>query len=740
MTGPGQATLRRLTLPLVALIGGLIGTLIAALLMAGAEEDRRRARFTGLAESSVGAIRSRMLVQLTLLRGTAGFLNASDEVTRADFQAYVERLRLQQYYPGVLGIGYSAYAPDRRAIDRVLRDAADVGVPGLALRPAGERRDYSVILFLEPQNRLNAQAIGFDMMSEATRREAMGAAAKSGRSQLSGRVRLVQEIEPVKQPGFLIYTPVYADRRLRGWVYSPLRAYDLFGAIFYGADLSEIVVEVFDERIGEDQLLYRSAPIERSSRYQSVTPVEIAGRRWLVRVTASPRFSRDTVLPAPLGVAVAGILISLLIAAVLLIQGRAARRTEEQVTLRTAELRAANDLLLTEAMAREAAEAKVAQMQKMEAIGQLTGGIAHDFNNMLTVVIGNLDIAQRRLGQPDRAERAITQAAEGARKAADLTQRLLAFGRQQALRPRVLDVNELVAGMADMLGRTIGEAIRLETSLMPSLWPVCADAAQLESAILNLAINARDAMEEAGSLRIQTANMTLGEGDLPGAESSALGPHVLVAISDTGHGMPPEILSRALDPFFTTKAVGKGTGLGLSQVYGFVRQSGGQMTIESAVGQGTTIRIYLPRHQSGDDRAPEHESGADAPPQGAGETILVVEDEEQVREISIETLRELGYRVLAASGGEAALDLLERHPETRLVFTDVVMPGMNGRMLAEQVVAKRPGMPILFTTGYTRDAIVHDGRLDEDVTLIRKPFTVTELAEAVRRILDGSRS
>jgi signal transduction histidine kinase len=733
-----MTAVRRLALPLVALFAGLIGTLIAALLMAGAEEDRRRTRFAGLAESSVGAIRSRMLVQLTLLRGAAGFINASDRVTQADFKTYVDRLRLEQNYPGVLGIGYSAYAPDRLALKRVLSGAADVDVPGVTLRPPGERRDYSVILFLEPQDRLNSQAIGFDMMSETTRRQAMEASAKSGLSQLSGRVRLVQEIQPVKQPGFLIYTPLYSAGRLRGWVYSPLRAHDLFGAIFYGADLSEIIVEVFDDKIGAEQLLYQSAAVERISHYRSITPIEIAGRRWLVRVTASPRFSRDTILPAPVGVGIAGILISMLIATVLLIQSRAARRTEEQVMLRTAELRAANDLLLTEALARQAAEAKVAQMQKMEALGQLTGGIAHDFNNMLTVVIGNLDIAHRRIGQPDRAERAIAQATEGARKAADLTQRLLAFGRLQALRPQVLDVNELVAGMADMLGRTIGEAIRLDTSLMPSLWPVCADAAQLESAILNLAINARDAMDEAGSLRIQTANVILGEGDLPQAESSATGPHVLVSISDTGHGMPPEILSRALDPFFTTKPVGKGTGLGLSQVYGFVRQSGGHMAIESVEGQGTTIRIFLPRHESSAPAETRGHRGEGRLPLGAGETILVVEDDDQVRNVSVETLRELGYQVLAASGGEDALDLLERHPDTCLVFTDVVMPGMNGRTLAQQVLERRPDIPILFTTGYTRDAIVHDGRLDEDVTLIRKPFAVAELAEAVRRMLDGS--
>lgn len=708
---------RRYVLPLIALAAGLLATIAATMLMARAEEGRRQARFDGIAAGSVAAIESRMLAQLTLLRGAAGLFNASERVTNRDFRAYVERLRLDRNYPGVLGIGFA----------ELTRNDAQT----------------SAIRFLEPLNRLNAQAIGFDMLGEAMRREAMQKARLTGRSTMSGGVRLVQEIEPVKQPGFLIYTPVYRDGvalpdNLYGWVYSPLRAHDLFGAVFAQRDVREVVVEVFDSAIAEPQLLYRSGKRQTSASYSTVRTLEIAARSWRVRVSSSPAFEADTVVPAAAGVAAAGALISLLVAALLFLQVRSGRRTEQEVALRTAELRHANERLIEEGLARKSAEAQVAQMQKMEAIGQLTGGIAHDFNNMLTVVIGNLDIAQRRLNDPEKLARAIGHASEGAQKAAELTQRLLAFGRQAALRPQVLHPNDLVGGMADILRRTIGETIRLETVLAAAPWTICADPAQLESAMLNLAINARDAMPEGGALRIETGNVVLRDGDVPGAESVAEGPHVRLAVSDTGDGMTTDVLARALDPFFTTKGVGKGTGLGLSQVYGFVRQSGGHLQIDSKPGEGTTVAIYLARHA--DAVRPEAKPVVEQVPlprARKGETVLVCEDEDQVRMVSVETLEELGYAVLSAANGEEALGLLDTSRDIRLIFTDVVMPGINGRELADRALERRPNLKILFTTGYTSGAIVHGGRLDEDVTLIQKPFTAAELAGKVRELLDA---
>jgi signal transduction histidine kinase/CheY-like chemotaxis protein len=730
----------RLLLPFLLLAAGLLATAAAAFAVARAENGRREARFEQVTDSVVGAIEGRMLAQLTLLRGAAGFFNASDRVTRGDFANYVERLRLESNYPGVLGIGYAAYAPDRPALDAIVAEARR-DIPDFAHRPVGERPDYSTILYLHPLDRLNRAALGYDMLSEATRRAAMAAAARSGSGVMSGRVRLVQEIDPVKQPGFLIYLPLFRPaspgepQRLYGWVYSPLRAHDLFGAIFAGHDLGGVTVEIYDEQVGEERLLYRNAAPEPGASETISRQVEIAGRTWIVR-TASTAAFEGTRLLGPGLVGGGGALISLLVFFLSLQQVRAAGRIERQVAARTAELQAANIRLQAEVDARTEAEAKVAQMQKLEAIGQLTGGIAHDFNNMLTVIIGNLDIAQRRASDPERAGRAIANAREGAAKAAELTQRLLAFGRQQALAPRVLDVNRLIDGMSELLRRAIGEAIRLDRNLAGDLWPVCADATQLESAILNLAINARDAMAQGGVLGIDTANASLGESDVLRPADLAPGDYVAIALRDTGHGMSPDVAARALDPFFTTKPAGRGTGLGLSQVFGFVKQSGGHLTLASEIGAGTIVTIYLPRHEGAEDAA-EVEREVTSLPRGSAQTILVVEDEAAVREMSCDTLRELGYIVLEAADGEQALAALDRHPGVDLLFTDVVMPGMNGRQLAEAALALRPALKILYTTGYARDALAADGRLEAGVSLLQKPFTAAALAARVREALES---
>ncbi len=730
-------------LPLVVLLVGLLATIAAASLLARAEADRHQARFDQLASGAVQAIEARMLAQLTLLRGAAGLFNASDEVEREDFRAYVARLRLERNYPGVLGIGYSVYARDADAMQAVVTAARGSGLPGFTHRPPGPRQDYSAILYIEPMNRLNAAALGFDMLSEGTRRAAMEAAVRSGAAHMSGRVRLVQEIDVVKQPGFLIYLPLYRggdvanSRNLYGWVYSPLRAHDLFSAIFTRQDISGVTVEVYDGQVAPGSLLFQSAEPQAQPRLATIRPLEIAGRPWLVRITSAPSFDERSPIILALIVSAAGTAISLLLAWVVWQQAGAKLETERRVQQRTAELSEANARLLEEAQARQEAEAKVAQMQKMEAIGQLTGGIAHDFNNMLTVVLGNLDIARRRLDQPERLARAVDHAREGAQKAADLTQRLLAFGRQQALVPKVIDPNKLIAGMSELLRRALGETVQLETVLAGGVWPVCADVTQIESAILNIAINARDAMPEGGRLTIETANTHLDEHYVRHHVDLKAGQYVLIAISDTGTGMPQDVVTKALEPFFTTKEVGRGTGLGLSQVYGFVKQSGGHLSLYSELGEGTTVKIYMPRHRG--EATAEDEDDLDAqelPRARAGEVVLVVEDEDQVRALSAETLRELGYEVLTASRGTEALELLDQRPDVRLLFTDVVMPEMNGRVLADRARAARPDLRVVFTTGYTRNAIVHHGRLDEGVALLNKPFTAGDLARRIRQELD----
>jgi PAS domain S-box-containing protein len=384
------------------------------------------------------------------------------------------------------------------------------------------------------------------------------------------------------------------------------------------------------------------------------------------------------------------------------------------------------------------AEEALRQSQKMEAVGQLTGGIAHDFNNMLAVTIGSLDLLSRRITDSDpRVKRYIDAAGDGARRAAQLTQRLLAFSRQQPLRPEPVEVNKLVLNMSELLRHSLGGDIRLETVLAGGLWRTHADRNQLESAILNLAVNARDAMSEGGRLTVETANCHLDERYAAGHLGLPAGQYVMIAVSDTGSGMPPDVVAKAFDPFFTTKETGKGTGLGLSQVYGFVKQSGGHVKIYSEPGQGTTVKIYLPR-LLGAVRDPEEAEAPGLVPTGdSQELILVVEDEPAVRRFSVDALVELGYRVVEADGATAALRLLDAHPEIALLFTDVVMPDVNGRKLAEEAQRRRLELKVLFTTGYTRNAVVHNGVLDAGVELIGKPFTVEELAAKMRAVLDS---
>ncbi|GFE86713.1 ATP-binding protein [Steroidobacter agaridevorans] len=386
--------------------------------------------------------------------------------------------------------------------------------------------------------------------------------------------------------------------------------------------------------------------------------------------------------------------------------------------------------------ARGDAEKALRQAQKMEALGQLTGGIAHDFNNMLNVVIGNLDMLLRRLARGDaNVQRFASFALEGATRAAQLTERLLAFARQQPLRLEPVNANKLVAGMSDLMHRTLGETIRTETVLAGGLWQIQTDGNQLESAILNLAVNARDAMPEGGKLTVETANAHLD--DIYAAQQAGVpqGQYVMIAVTDTGCGMSSDTIQKAFDPFFTTKSVGKGTGLGLSQVHGFVHQSGGYVKIYSEIGQGTTVKIYLPRFYGGLEDARAHVRFAPAL-SGAGTTILVVEDEESVRHVSVEALKELGYDVLEANGAAMALGLLDQHPEIEIMFTDVVMPEVNGRMLADEARQRRPNLKVLFTTGYTRNAIVHNGVLDPGVHLIGKPFNLEQLARKLAEIRD----
>jgi two-component system NtrC family sensor kinase len=387
-----------------------------------------------------------------------------------------------------------------------------------------------------------------------------------------------------------------------------------------------------------------------------------------------------------------------------------------------------------EAERRDLAEQALRQSQKMEAVGQLTGGVAHDFNNLLTIIIGNLGIAKRGVVEA-RAERALNNALVGAERAAQLTQRLLAFSRRQPLNPRVLDVNKLIVSISDLLVRTLGENIELESIGAAGLWKVEADASELESTLLNLALNARDAMPEGGKLTIETGNAYLDEGYCEQHAGVKPGQYILIAVTDNGGGMSAETIDRAFEPFFTTKEAGKGTGLGLSQVYGFMKQSEGHVKIYSESGEGTTIKLYLPR-RDGNEAAHSVDEPVGSE-RGRAETILIVEDDDGVRQYASEILRDLNYQIIEAKDSASALRLLDADKKFDLLLTDVVLPGKNGRELATEVERRRPGTKIIFMTGYSRNAIVHHGRLDPGTALIQKPLIERVLAQKIRQILDS---
>ena len=403
-------------------------------------------------------------------------------------------------------------------------------------------------------------------------------------------------------------------------------------------------------------------------------------------------------------------------------------------------LAAANASLRDQIAQREKAEAALRQAQKMEAIGQLTGGVAHDFNNLLQVIMGNLErLLRHSQGLDASAEftRMVSSAARAAERAATLTQRLLAFSRRQPLMPKPLDVNKLVSGLLDLITRTIGESIQVQTRLGGGVWHSFADENQLENALLNLTVNARDAMPNGGQLIIETSNASLGTTEIAAfpEEDARPGDYVLISVTDTGTGMSPEVLSHVFEPFFTTKDIGQGTGLGLSQVYGFVRQSDGLIQIDSEIGHGTQVNIYLPRLEIEENVADGPAGSVVVPTGQVNESILVVEDQHDVRAFTAETLRELGYDVTEVSNGQDALMLVRQNP-IALLLTDIGLPGaLDGRALAAEALRLRPDLKVLFATGYS-STIVHHGRMDSGLEVISKPFTRRELGYRVRAILD----
>jgi CheY-like chemotaxis protein len=379
------------------------------------------------------------------------------------------------------------------------------------------------------------------------------------------------------------------------------------------------------------------------------------------------------------------------------------------------------------------------QSQKLDALGQLTGGVAHDFNNLLTAISGSLEVIETRLarGQFTDLDRFISAAQAAATRAAALTHRLLAFARRQNLDPKPTNANRLVAGMEDLLRRTGGPAILFEATLAEDLWTTLCDANQLENAILNLCINARDAMPDGGLLKIETANVLLDPRAAYERDMVA-GEYVMLSVTDTGTGMPPDVVERAFDPFYTTKPMGHGTGLGLSMTYGFVNQSGGQVRIHSRVGEGTTMRIYLPRHTGEEDVNGSPARLAEAPRAQAGETVLIVDDDPDIRMLVATVLEELGYAAVEAGDGKSGLKVLQSNTRIDLLITDVGLPGdMNGRQVADVARASRPNLKVLFITGYAENAVMRSGYLEPWMQIMIKPFTMEALATRIQDIIAG---
>ncbi|QHJ00146.1 GAF domain-containing protein [Xylophilus rhododendri] len=388
----------------------------------------------------------------------------------------------------------------------------------------------------------------------------------------------------------------------------------------------------------------------------------------------------------------------------------------------------------------ERAHEQLRQSQKMEAVGQLTGGIAHDFNNLLQGITGSLEVVRRRIaaGRTEDLQRFIDGAIQSARRAAALTHRLLAFSRRQPLAPKAVRANPLVQSMEELLRRTLGERIGLELQLQPELWPTRCDANQLESAILNLCINARDAMPDGGQLTIATRNTRIEAAEAAGREDLSPGEYICLRVADTGTGMSADVLAHAFDPFFTTKPIGQGTGLGLSMIYGFARQSEGHVRIDSEPAAGTTVSLYLPRHL-GQAEHDEHPPAVEAQaPLQAGKTVLVIEDEEVVRSLIVEALRELGWRALEAADGPSGLAILQSAQAIDLLVTDVGLPGLNGRQVADAARLQRPELPVLFMTGYAENTVQSEGFLEPGMALLTKPFTMDDLAARLRAMVDGA--
>ncbi|MBI3270949.1 MAG: CHASE domain-containing protein [Planctomycetes bacterium] len=838
---------------------GILLTLLSARRLASTAEEKDSLRFQGLVQKARAALDARMEAHLALLRAGSGLFAAEEAVSREQFRAFVSRIDLRRRYAGIQGIGFSVRVPGDRKDAFLVEQRRQAG-PDFRIWPEDHRSECHAIVFLEPLDRRNRAAIGYDMSTEPVRREAMERARRTGVPAASGRVTLVQEIDVEKQAGFLIYMPIFKEAQptsgprsgggtgpeLAGFLYSPLRADDLFEGVFGSGLGTEVFLDVYaGSAATPDSLLHRSVRPAESAvapRFRATEPYELAGFPWTLVLESGPEFERQSGQEQVLVFLLAGLAASvglLLVtrkqvraradaeraAAELQRSDEALRRSEEKyrelvelsphaigihadgrfvfvnrvlvklLGYATAEellerhlldvvhpefhaaveerlrllretgrpnalmeqklLRADGAVVFVEAAStpfryngtcgaqvvfrditeKRSLECQLRQSQKMEMIGRLAGGVAHDFNNLLTAITGYADILAGRLERDPQLLGYAEEIRKAGERAASLTRQLLAFSRKQILAPKVLELNVVVADMQKMLRRLIGESIELVARLAPDLGNVRADPGQVEQVILNLTVNARDAMPDGGRLLLETGNRSVDDAYAAAHPEARPGPYVFLRVTDTGVGMCAETMAHLFEPFFTTKGVGKGTGLGLSTVYGIVRQSGGHVEVESAPGQGATFCVLLPRVDAAVER-PAAEARREVP--GGTETVLVVEDEDSVRMLVRETLCQGGYRVVEArSGDEALANLARPEADVDLVIADVVMPGMRGPDLLRRIAEGRPRVKRLLMSGYTGGALDAGDAAGAGATLLPKPFTAKALLRRVRELLDA---
>ena len=835
------------------------------------EEAAARIEFEFAANTVVSEINDRLSAHVQMLWGTVGLLAVNPELTPAQWQNYFEATRLSKRLPGSRSVGFVKLVSAEQA-GALVQTMHAQGFPEYQIWPAGERPAFNVITFIHPLDE-RYRLLGYDAASHEDRRQALERSRDSGEPVVSSKVPL---LTPDAKAGFLLFIPAYrngmptgtvAERRaaLIGHVYSTFRVDEFIMSrpVEQYLAVAGARLEVYDGVFArEEDLLIRAiapsvgAAAETPPHFVTTVAEIVGGRTWTFRI-AGWRDAGKIGDPRPsLIVLVAGIIISLMAAAVVgtLVLNRAqavaanarlradmARRMQAEDQLRQSETKfrrlfdniplptfvvdrqsrryvevneaavakygysheefarmgpadlrppedvpamlgyiasmqhsdshstefrhrtrdgrlidveimvhrvrvdereavivVANDV--TERNQAQAAladsEQQLQQAQKLEAVGQLTGGIAHDFNNILTVITGTIEILADGVGHDPKLAAIARLIDDAATRGADLTRHLLAFARRQPLQPREIDVNGLVRDAAKLFRSTLGEQVEIGLGLEQDLWPAYVDPSQLATALLNLALNARDAMPGGGKLVLETGNVVLDEAYARMHGDVQPGHYVGITVSDTGEGIPAEIRDKVFEPFFTTKEVGKGTGLGLSMVYGFLKQSDGHIKIYSETGYGSSVKVYLPRAGS----EPVQASPTTTPDVAGGdETVLVVEDDALVRNYVTTQLRSLGYRIHVAANAAEALAIVDAGTPFDLLFTDVVMPGaMNGRQLAVEVATRRPHVRVLFTSGYTEEAVVRHGRLDHGASLLSKPYRKADLARKIRDALEAA--